>query len=301
MTARSVAASSGGPSTKTWTMIVPKAPGSAAQMRAARSCRRGERTVTPLLTSPDRTSMRRRGTAHTHRPSRSASTSMVYSRPPARVCTTISPSSGRRTTAASSSASRTMATPMPGAAEAGLGDEREGPAGRVGEHGLGSRLADRGEAVAPPATSCVSCLSAAMSTTPPPDSEIVVPIAANWSRLPTHAAISVSMVGTTRSTPCFSHISRSVGTNAGSSRRGTSDALVGLVEGAGVPGGVGGDDPPVEPERRERPTEAAQQLDPPAGGRHEHGDGPAGRGTAPTRSLGSLTGAAPARSMQPVP
>ena len=189
-------------------------------MRAARSCRRADRTVTPLLTSPERTSMRRRGTAHTHRPSRSASTSMVCSRPPASVCTTISPSSGRRTAAVSSSASRTMPTPMPALPNRGLAmsGKAQAPGSASTVSGVAWRTVGKPLATS---QSWVSCLSAAMSTTPPPDSEIVVPMAANWSRLPTHAAISVSIVGTSRSTACFSHTSSSVGTNAGSSSRGT--------------------------------------------------------------------------------
>jgi NAD(P)-dependent dehydrogenase (short-subunit alcohol dehydrogenase family) len=49
-----------------------------------------------------------------------------------------------------------------------------------------------------------------------PGAAFPVPMAANWSRLPTHAAISVSMVGTSRSTPCFSHTSARLGVGAGS-------------------------------------------------------------------------------------
>ena len=72
---------------------------------------------------------------------------------------------------------------------------------------------------------------------------------------------------------------------------GHDDALVGLVERARVPGGVGGDDPPVEAERRQRPAEAAQQLDPPARGRDQDGHG------AARFAVGRRHGAASARSM----
>ena len=100
--------------------------------------------------------MRRRGTAHTQRPVRSASTSIVCSTPGATRWTTISPSSWPRR-ATSASRPRRAPNRRRWRPEAGLGHERERPGVGVGQGTGGRRLLDGGKPWHRASRACAAC------------------------------------------------------------------------------------------------------------------------------------------------
>ena len=274
MTARSASGSSGVPSTKTWIVIVPKAPGSAAQMRPARSCSRG-RAHGHALADLAGAHLDASAGDGAHAPAVAVGQHVDGVLAAAgqgldHHVAELGPAQGGGEVVGVAHDADADA----GAAEAGLGDERERPGGGVGQHRLGGRLPHGREAVVDEPVVGELLVGRDVDDTAARQRDRRAdggePVAAAHPRRHLgvdgrHEEVDAVLLADVEQ---GRHERRVV-------EAGHDDALVGLVEGARVPGGVGGDDPPVEAERRERPAEAAQQLDPPAGGRDQDGDGAA--------------------------
>jgi hypothetical protein len=104
------------------------------------------------------------------------------------------------------------------------------------------------------------------------------------------------MVGTSRLTPCFSHTSSSVGTNAGSSRRGTtmpSSASWKALEYHVASVAMTRPSTPSDANARRKPRNSSTRP----GGRQENGERAAGLGDGAGSLAGLTQGAASARSM----